>query len=129
LEKSGDTRLPSWMRRILRRAHRWKHPTATDALVDEWNEGSRNTRGAIRDFVFDALGRFAKRDAIFRWLEQQEQERCTRSIPAGVWQFLSATKPVFGLSTTCVVSNERPLFHAMRALRIPTATHVLSFDN
>ena len=129
LERPRDARLRSWILQALQRAHRWRRPTATDDLVDRWNRGGRDARKVIRDAAFDAIGRVAKREALFARLERTEQDLFTRSISARVWEFLEATKPVFGLSTTCVVNWERPLFQAMRVLNIPTATHILSFDN
>ena len=129
LETGPDTRLHSWIYRLVRRAHRWRHPTATDLLADQWRRRRSNMKHRLRDTLFDHVGKAAARRGLFRSLDAKERDLYLKTVPRNVWEFLDETKPVFALSTNCVTSWERPLFEALRTRRVPTATHISSFDN
>jgi hypothetical protein len=129
LERPVANRRTEWAQRLLHAAHARRHPTPSDDLF-EWRRRDRpQLRRRIRAGFFRGAARLASADAAFARLQREEEELFTRSIPSRVWNFLRQTRPVAGLSTSCVVDWERPLFQAMRTLGIPTATHVLSFDN
>lgn len=129
LEKPVADRQLAWTQRLLHAAHVQRHPTPSDGLFDWRRRDQPRLRRKLRAAAFRAAGRFASGDESFARLQRREETLFARSIPRRVWDFLRQTSPVVGLSTSCVVDWERPLFQAMRALGIPTATHMLSFDN
>jgi hypothetical protein len=118
-----------WAQRLLHGAHGWRHPTPSDELFAWRKTGGLQLRRRLRDGFFREAARIARADGAFAGLQREEERLFARTIPARVWEFLRQTSPVAGLSTSCVLDWERPLFQAMRMSGIPTATHVLSFDN
>lgn len=129
LEKPAADRRTERVLRLLRSAHVLRHPTASDVLI-AWNKGSRlRLRRELRDLAFRTAASFARSDKAFSRLERTEERLFTKTISPRVWEFLRKTGPVAGLSTSCVMDWERPLFQAMSVSGIPTATHILSFDN
>lgn len=129
LERPVPDRRTAWAQRLLHAAHGRRHPTPSDALF-EWRrrEGPR-LRRRVREGFFRAAARLVRNDGPFAGLQREEERLFARSIPTRVWDFVRQSSPVAGLSTSCVVDWERPLFQAMRMSGIPTATHMLSFDN
>lgn len=129
LARPVPDRRTRWAQRLLHGAHGRRHPTPSDELF-AWRRGNGpQLRRRLRDGFFREAARFARTDGAFVRLQREEEKQFARTIPARVWDFLRRTQPVAGLSTSCVLDWERPLFQAMRMSGIPTATHVLSFDN
>jgi len=129
LVRPSPDRRTAWAQRLLHAAHALRNPSASDGLF-EWRRRDRpQLRRRIRAGFFRGAARLVSADAPFARLRREEEDLFTRSIPDRVWDFLRQANPAAGLSTSCVVDWERPLFQAMRTLGIPTATHVLSFDN
>lgn len=115
--------------RVAKAAHRKRHPTASDSIFDKWLATPKSSRLKLSDQFYEYLGRAAQPDAIFRRLERTLTQEILNRVPTTLWDFLKRTQPVGGLSTAYVDSSEWPLFYALRKLGIPTATHILSFDN
>jgi len=67
--------------------------------------------------------------ATYPTLEWIERKLFRRRAGSYFGDLIRETHPVAGLSTSCVVEWERPLFEAMQAAGIPTLAHILSFDN
>ncbi len=129
LSRPVANRRTAWAQRLLHGAHRWRHPTPSDELF-AWRKGSGlRLRSRLRDGAFRGASRLVRGDGAFARLQRMEERLSARTIPDRVWEFLRRANPVAGLSTSCVLDWERPLFQAMRMSGIPTATHVLSFDN
>jgi len=129
LERPAPDRRTEWTRRLLHAAHSRRHPTPSDGLFDWRKRSGPRLRKAVRDGLFRGAARFAVTDGRFAALQREEERLSARNIPARVWDFVRDAKPAAGLSTSCVLDWERPLFQAMRVSGIPTATHMLSFDN
>jgi hypothetical protein len=72
------------------------------------------------------LGRF---DRGYAWLQKSEEEAFNRLIESSFKEGLARSGVVAGFSTVIRNESEWLLFRAMQALRIPTLTHILSFDN
>ena len=134
LDHPKETAAHSRLMKTLKSAHARRHPTPSDHIFGEWarqkadgkNGGSRLK---ITEAAYKGIGLIASNPPLFHWLEQQEEDAYRRMIPQRTWDLLRETRPVFGLSTSHVVNWEWALFRAMHGLRIPIATHVLSFDN
>lgn len=128
LEKPVNDRFHEWALRLLKQAHSRRRPTASDEVFRR-RRAQRSLRELIRDAVFGSLGQAATHPQIFGRLERLERILFARRMPRSLSQLLRETTPVLGLSTSCVMDWERPLLELMRKARIPTATHILSFDN
>lgn len=129
LSKPVADRRTAWAQRLLHGAHARRHPTPSDELFAWRRREDRGVRRFARERFFRGMARVAGGDRSFASLRRLEERSFARTIPERVWEFLRETKPVGGLSTSCVLDWERPLFQAMSMSGIPTATHVLSFDN
>jgi hypothetical protein len=129
LARPVPDRRTGWAQRLLHGAHGWRHPTPSDELFAWRRRNGPQFRRRMRNRFFREAARFARSDSAFLGLQREEERLFGRTIPTRVWEFLRQTSPVAGLSTSCVLDWERPLFQAMRMSGIPTATHVLSFDN
>lgn len=123
------SRLQRWALHLLRTAHRQRHPTRTDAVFDQWNKRNGGAAPDLRDMALAMLGRSATAGPVFRGLQLKERDLFRAGISPGLLEWLQDRRPVLGLSTSCVVDWERPLFEALRMLDVPTATMLLSFDN
>ncbi len=129
LERPPSKRFHSWTQRLTRSAHQWRHPTESDEVFARWQRRERSLRTAVVERAFRVAGRTMTGGAMFARLERLEAARFARKITARTWSLVQEHRPVLGLSTSCVIDWERPLFEVMRRMRIPTVTHILSFDN
>jgi len=131
LEGAMPSRQRTLLLRVLRGAHAVRRPSDSDRVFSEWTSvrGGASVTSGVRRGVYRTVGRLSVSTAVFRGLERRFQALFTTEIPRSIAARIAERQPVAGLSTTCVVDAERPLFAALRQAGVPTLTHVLSFDN
>ena len=134
LDHPQETGRHGRLMKTLKSAHGRLHPTPSDEIFSQWSKQKGNgTNGGLRhkatEAAYKGLGLIGSNRVLFDWLEQRENDAYAQMIPQRTWDLLRKTQPVFGLSTSHVINWEWALFRAMHALKIPIATHVLSFDN
>ncbi|HMG36647.1 MAG TPA: hypothetical protein VKM94_22100 [Blastocatellia bacterium] len=99
---------------LLKHRHRYKKKTIRSRL----SEASYK--------CLSPLGRFS---SCYRWLEETEQKLFRELISEELQGRLLDSNIRFGLSTVFVSPSEWLLARALQEVGIPTATHILSFDN
>ncbi len=129
LEPPHETRVHSWLLRLLSHAQRARHPSYSDATLLAWNERSRGLRARARDSLFAVGGQLAQAAPIYAALERQRRRVAAATTDARIEAAIDQLRPIAALSTACVVGWEWPLFRALQRRGISTVAHILSFDN
>ncbi|HKC25356.1 MAG TPA: hypothetical protein VKF32_11475 [Thermoanaerobaculia bacterium] len=122
-------RAQRWTLRFVKAAHKSRHRTVSDAILGGWHAREQNLKGRLLEGGLDLVCRAVATDGVVKRLEERERGAFLAGLPPEIDRFLDEEKPVLGLSTMFFLGLEWPLFRAMRARGIPTATQVLSFDN
>jgi hypothetical protein len=118
-----------WTLRLVKAAHKRRHRTESDAILGGWHAREENAKSRVLERALDAASGALSVPVVRRAVEARERRAFLANVPAQIHRFLDKERPVLGLSTTFFLGLEWPLFRAMQARGIPTATQVLSFDN
>ena len=129
LPRLPETRRHSWSLDLLRGAHSRRHPTGSDGLFGAWRLRNASPRYRVRHLTLRTVGRALAGPLAYPLLRRTERDLFRRRARGSFRELLGEVPIVAGLSTSCVVEWERPLFEAMQSIGIPTIAHVLSFDN
>jgi hypothetical protein len=113
---------------VLKQAHAERHSLDADRILQTWANRNARPRARLRDRVFRFVARAAGESAL-EAIRQRERAAFQRCVPSAVREFVERERPILALSTCYVVNWEWPVFRTLQTLGVPTATHVLSFDN
>jgi hypothetical protein len=113
---------------LLKQAHAERHSLDADQILQAWANRNARPRARLRDRLFRLIAR-AGGEAALETIRHRERAAFQRCVPSAVRDFVERERPVLALSTCYVVNWEWPVFRSLQSLGVPTATHVLSFDN
>ena len=121
-----SNRLSRIILQTLKNVHKVHKSTLSDRIFSEWFGSNqklpRKTILALTCRTFENPTRFV-------WLEKYFLKRMAAQVPSELAAQVARIKPVAALSTSYVMNWEWPLFKLLQDKKVPTATHILSFDN
>ncbi len=111
---------------LLKNAHKNHKSTVSDQIFSDWRGRNQNS---IRNKINTVSSRVFGKPSQFAWLENIYLKRMIAQVPAEMVAQIARIHPAAGLSTSYVANWEWPLFTLLQKMGVPTATHILSFDN
>lgn len=126
LESQRSTVFQRWFNIVVRSAHRRRFPTRSDEVFKPILPAAK---GRVRNALLSIASGLFSNSFLFGLLEKVERWLFVRRIDADLRQRIAAINPAFALSTSYVVDTEWSLFRLLHEMKIPIATHILSFDN
>ena len=113
----------------LKDAHRRYKSTESDYIFTEWNNQIQQDTDLKRKLSKCILSPIVNTKIGFNLIEEFLQHQYSAQLNHDIKTKIKIIHPVAALSTSYVSNWEWPLFNYLQDLHIPTATHILSFDN
>jgi len=129
LYTTPSNRIFSIINLLLKTAHQQFKGTDSDQIFAKWYGKEQRNASLLKDVVIPHAAKLFKNPERFAWLSNIYCKHSKRSLPKNILNQLLSIKPAAALSTSSVVNWDWPLFNVLQDAGIPTATHILSFDN
>lgn len=114
---------------MLKKAHGRKKSTKSDKIFRDWYKQNQSETDIKRNVLFHILDPIVNTKNGFKLIEKIIQNQYSFQLKRDTKAKIKKIQPVAAFSTSYVSSWEWPLFNYLQDLHVPTATHILSFDN